>query len=69
VLREPAFWWCVLAIPFTGALNVGVSFWLAFRVALRSRGVRVADRSRIVAAIVRRLRDKPMSFLRPPRFG
>jgi site-specific recombinase len=69
VLREPAFWWCALAIPFTGALNVGVSFWLAFRVALRSRGVRVADRSRIYAAVRRRLREKPMSFLRPPAFG
>ena len=69
VLREPAFWWCALAIPLTGALNVGVSFWLAFRVALRSRGVRVADRSRIYASIRRRLRERPMSFLRPPKFG
>ena len=69
MLSEPAFWWCVAAVPLIGGLNVGVSFWLAFRVALRSRGVRVADRSRIVTAIRRRLRDKPMSFLRPPRFG
>ena len=69
VLREPAFWWCALAIPLTGALNVGVSFWLAFRVALRSRGVRVADRSRIYTSIRRRLRERPMSFLRPPKFG
>ncbi len=69
LLKEPAFWWCVGAIPLIGALNVGVSFWLAFRVALISRGVRVADRSRIVAAIGRRLRERPMSFLRPPRFG
>jgi site-specific recombinase len=69
MLAEPAFWWCVAAIPLIGALNVGVSFWLAFRVALRSRGVRVSDRSRIVGAIRQRLRDKPMSFLRPPKFG
>jgi site-specific recombinase len=69
VLREPAFWWCVAAIPLIGALNVGVSFLLAFRVALRSRGVRVGDRSRIYAAIRLRLRERPMSFLRPPRFG
>jgi site-specific recombinase len=68
VLREPAFWWCVAAIPLIGALNVGVSFWLAFRVALRSRGVRVADRSRIYIAIRRRLRERPLSFLRPPMF-
>ena len=69
VLRESAFWWCVAAIPLIGALNVGVSFLLAFRVALRSRGVRVGDRSRIYAAIRLRLRERPMSFLRPPRFG
>lgn len=67
LLAEPAFWWCVAAIPLIGALNVGVSFWLAFRVALRSRGVRVAERSRIVAAVRRRLREQPMSFLRPPK--
>ena len=69
MFSEPAFWWCVAAVPLIGALNVGVSFLLAFRVALRSRGVRVADRSRIYAAIRRRLRDKPLSFLRPPKFG
>lgn len=69
VLRELAFWWCVAAIPLIGVLNVGVSFLLAFRVALRSRGVRVGDRSRIYAAIRLRLRERPMSFLRPPRFG
>ena len=51
----------------TGALNLGVSFFLAFRVALRSRGIRVADRSRIHRAIRARLRRRPLSFLLPPR--
>ena len=67
VLREPAFWWCVVALPLTGALNVGVSFVLALRVAVRSRGVKVKDRSRLRAAIWARVRRQPLSFVWPPR--
>ena len=66
-LTEPALWWCVAGLAATGALNVGVSFWCAFKVALRSRGVRTAERERIRAAIWRRLRSRPLSFLWPPR--
>ncbi len=66
LLREPAFWWCVAAIPFTGALNLLVSFALAFKVALRSRGLRVKERDQLYAALRQRLREAPMSFLRPP---
>ena len=53
VLREPLFWGCVAAVPFIGALNLAVSFWLAFRVALRSRGLRLQERDRIGAAQAR----------------
>ncbi|RZU01263.1 site-specific recombinase [Rivibacter subsaxonicus] len=66
-LHDRAFWWCVAAIPLTGALNLGVSFLLAFKVALRSRGIRLADRSRIYAAVRHRLRTRFASFLWPPR--
>lgn len=69
LLAEPAFWWCVAGIAVTGVLNVGVSFWLAFRVALRARGVRGVDRQRIQRAILERLRRAPGSFLWPPREG
>jgi site-specific recombinase len=69
VLYQPLFWWCVAAVPLIGAFNIGISFWLAFKVALRSRGVRVEDRSRLYAAIRRRLWAQPLSFLRPPKFG
>jgi site-specific recombinase len=62
-----AFWWCVAGIVLTGVLNVVVSFYLAFKLALRSRGVRVRDRQRIAAALRRRLRTQPLSFLKPPR--
>ena len=66
-LQSGAFWWCVAAIPVTGALNVTVSFWLAFKVALRSRGIQVQEQSRIYAAIRRRLWQRPLDFLLPPR--
>jgi len=67
VLHEPQLWWCVVALPLTGMLNVGVSFTLALRVAVRSRGVRVTDRARLWRAVLRRLVRQPGSFLLPPR--
>jgi site-specific recombinase len=67
LLRHAPFWWCVAGIAATGALNLSVSFWLAFKVALRSRGIRLADRSRIYRAIRARLRAQPLSFIWPAR--
>ncbi len=66
LLRHAPFWWCVAGIAVTGVLNLGVSFFLAFRVALRSRNVPTAGRSRIYAAIRRRMRTQPLSFAWPP---
>ena len=66
LLRHSAFWWCVAGIAATGVLNLSVSFFLAFKVALRSRGIRLADRSRIHRAIRNRLWKRPLSFLVPP---
>ena len=68
VLTAP-FWWCVAGIAVTGLLNLTVSFTLAFRVALRSRGVRRVDRRRIGSALWRRLRTQPVAFLWPPAAG
>ena len=65
VLQTGAFWWCVAGIAATGLLNVGVSFWLAFKLAARARGVRAADRQRIRSALLRRLRTRLPSFLWP----
>ncbi|MFG6464525.1 site-specific recombinase [Roseateles sp. DXS20W] len=67
VLQTWAFWSCVLCIAGIGVLNVGVSFLCAFKVALRSRGVRLSDRRRVYAAIRQRLRREPLSFLVPPK--
>ena len=67
LLTQPAFWWCVAGIAAIGGLNVGVSFWLAFKVALRSRGIAVRERHALRAAIWRRLWRAPHTFLWPPR--
>jgi len=67
VLKTGPFWWCLAATLLTGALNLGVSFFLAFKVALRSRGIRLTDRSRIYRAIRQRLWRQPLSFILPPK--
>ncbi len=67
VLKHWPFWLCVISILGTGLLNVGVSFYLAFKVALRSRGIKLADRQRVRAAIWARVRSQPLSFLVPPK--
>jgi site-specific recombinase len=46
---------------------VGVSFYLAFRVALRAHSVGGAGRSQIAQAMRQRLRHAPISFLWPAR--
>ncbi len=62
-LRAQGFWWCLGGIVVTGLLNVGVSFWLAFKLAASARGVLDADRRHIGVALRRRLRERPASFL------
>jgi site-specific recombinase len=64
-LRQPAIWWCMAAIPLIGALNLGVSFYLAFRLALQAHNVSRLDRARIRAAIWARWRGHPRSFFMP----
>jgi site-specific recombinase len=66
LLQRAEFWWCVAGVATTGVLNLAVSFFLAFRVALRSRGIRFADRSRIHRAIRSRLWHEPASFIVAP---
>ncbi|MBT2336499.1 site-specific recombinase [Variovorax paradoxus] len=65
VLQQPALWWAVAAIPVIGALNVSVSFYFAFRLALRAHSVGLDDRARIRSAIRARWRSRPISFFLP----
>jgi site-specific recombinase len=67
LLSEPVFWWCLASVPLVGLLNLTVSFTLAFRLALASRGLRVHDRGRLYAALRRRWASAPLSFLVPPK--
>ena len=64
-LALPAFWWCVAGLAATALLNLGVSFWLALRVAMRSRDITLSDQRRLYGAVWRRLRHTPRSFLLP----
>lgn len=67
VLHQSAFWWAVATLPLLGALNVTVSFYLAFRLALRAQNVSGVDRTRIYAALRARWREAPLSFFMPRR--
>jgi site-specific recombinase len=67
VLHLHAWWWAVASIPLIGVLNVGVSFYLAFRVALRAHSVSRQGRKQIYRAVRQRLRRAPMSFFVPAR--
>ena len=69
VVREPAFWWCVACIPLIGALNLGVSFYFAFRLALLSHNLGTLERSTIRAAIWQRFRSRPREFVWPGPAG
>ena len=65
VVYNPALWWAVASIPLIGMLNVGVSFYLAFRVALTAHNVSGLERTHIRHAIWHRLRRAPGSFFWP----
>ncbi|WP_284409684.1 site-specific recombinase [Acidovorax sp. SUPP3334] len=67
VLHLPQFWWAVATIPLLGALNVSVSFYLAFRLALRAHSVTGVERARIYAALRARMRGAPLEFFMPAR--
>jgi site-specific recombinase len=67
VVHQDAWWWAVASIPLIGMLNVGVSFYLAFRIALRAHSVTRGDRKLIYLAVGHRLRHAPLSFFVPAR--
>lgn len=65
VLGEPAFWWAVAGVVVVGPLNLAVSFYLAFRLALKAQNVSAVNRQHIRRAIWRRARVAPLSFFWP----
>jgi site-specific recombinase len=71
VLQEPALYTplllAVASIFVIGPLNVGVSYYCAFRLALRAHNVTVGERQRIRKAVWHRLNHFPLSFLWPAK--
>mgnify|MGYP000858146688 FL=1 len=67
IIRQPALWWALASLPLIGVLNVGVSFYMAFRVALQAHSVTSDGRATILRAIGLRLRRRPGSFFWPQR--
>lgn len=65
IFLKDAFWWCLAGLAVTGVLNVGISFYFAFRLALRAHNVSGVDREHIRRAIRCRARTRLMSFLWP----
>jgi site-specific recombinase len=65
LLTQSAFWWCVAGIALTGLLNVGVSFYFAFLLALRAHSVSGVDRGRIYQALRQRARTHLGTFFWP----
>ncbi|MDD0812449.1 site-specific recombinase [Curvibacter sp. RS43] len=64
-LGSADFWWAVAGLMAIGPLNLAVSFYLAFRLALRAQSVGGLERQRIRQAIWTRLRQAPASFFMP----
>jgi len=67
IFSLPAFWWAACCIPFIAVCNVGVSFYLAFRVALQAHNVSVTGRARFSSAILTRFKESPSAFFWPPK--
>ena len=59
----------VLATLLVGPVNLAVSFYLAFRLALKAQGINAVNRQRIQQALAHRWRKAPGSFLWPPADG
>lgn len=65
VVHTQAFWLAIAGTALTGALNVGVSFALAFDVALRSRNLRRGDRKALALGVRRRIWQRPATLFWP----
>ncbi len=65
-LRFRPFAWAMLGIVGIGALNFGVSFLLALRVAARARGLDAEQRQAVWRAVLQSFRERPSRFLWAP---
>jgi site-specific recombinase len=65
-LTLPAFWMAVLGVAVVGPINLGVSFYLAFWLALKAQAINDVNRRHIRLRLWQRVRRAPLSFLLPP---
>ncbi len=68
-LHYHGFWLAIAALPFMGGFNILVSFYMAFRLALRAQNVGNVARARIGKALLKRMLTRPMSFLLPVKLN
>jgi site-specific recombinase len=68
-LTTMPFWLAIAGLVLIGALNVGVSFVLALRLAMRAVDISPSDRAHVYDAIRRRMFSRPLEFIWPPRDG
>ena len=65
---DPAFLWPVfIGVMAIGLLNFIVSFFLAFYVAMRSRGLYLRQMPTFLRELSRRFMNRPLDFFRPPK--
>ena len=67
VLGSGALTWASLGIAVTFAMNLGVSFYLALRLALRAQDVSHGDSVEILRTLWREFRLSPREFFFPPQ--
>jgi len=71
ILQQPELRTALLlsfaGILVIGPLNVGVSYYCAFRLALSAQNISTGERTRIRRAIWNRVNNEPLSFLWPPK--
>jgi site-specific recombinase len=67
IVTTAPFWLAVAGLALIGALNVGVSFALALRLAMRAVDISAVDRALVYQAIRGRLFSRPLDFIWPPR--
>jgi site-specific recombinase len=66
-MATDVFWWAVAGVASMGALNVGVSFALAFALALRSKRLKPKLRRALRTRVLHRLLRAPFAVLFPPK--
>ncbi len=67
VISTSAFWLAIGGVAAMGVLNIGVSFYLAFAMALSSSRVNISDRRALRRRVVTALLRKPHRVLLPPK--